>query len=146
MADKINSIDEILEFAIAREIEAYQLYIYLSQWVDNPEISRICEDFATEELEHKEKLELEIMKRGEVVPNFDIQMKTSVLEKAVSMDYKELLAFAMEKEQTSIDLYTQLANITADKESQETLLAIIEEENHHKKRFEEEYNTVYRKK
>ena len=146
MSDKIESIDEILEFAIAREIEAYQLYMYLSQWVDNPEISRICEEFASEELEHKSKLELELMKRGEVVANFDIQMKTAIMEKAVNMDYKELLAFAMEKEQTSIDLYTQLANITADKESRETLLAIIEEEAHHKKRFEEEYNTVYKKK
>jgi len=146
MNDKMDSVDEILEFAIAREIEAYQLYMYLSQWVDNPEISRICEEFAAEELEHKSKLELELMKRGEVVTNFDIQMKTAIMEKAVNMDYKELLAFAMEKEQTSIDLYTQLANITADKESRETLLAIIEEEAHHKKRFEEEYNTVYKKK
>ena len=30
---KIDSIDEILEFAIAREVEAYQLYTYLARWV-----------------------------------------------------------------------------------------------------------------
>ena len=44
--------DEILEFAIAREIEANRFYLALAERVANPEIRKVFEDLAAEELEH----------------------------------------------------------------------------------------------
>ena len=72
MPNDVSSVEEILEFAISREVEANQFYLYMSKRVRDPEIHQVCEDFAKEELEHKNKLELELSKIGEIVTDFDI--------------------------------------------------------------------------
>ena len=140
--DKIDSVDEILEFAIAREVEANQLYTYMAGRMENPEMRKVCEDFAKEELEHKAKLELEVMKRGEVVHDFDISNYMLDVGNKMDMDYKELLVLAIKKEEISVDLYTDLAAVVKDKESHEALLSLAEEETEHKLRFENEYRSL----
>ena len=60
----------------------------------------------------------------------------------IDMNYKELLAFAIKKEETSVRLYSDLANAVGDGDSRETLLALAHEENQHKLRFEVEYNVI----
>ena len=140
--DNIDSIDEILEFAITREIEAYQLYMYIAKRAENYQIRKVCEDFAQEELEHKAKLELEVMKTCKVVRDFDISLYTDDAGEPIDMDYKELLVFAIKKEEKSIKLYSDLAAIVKDITSRETLLALVEEEKQHKQRFETEYKVL----
>ena len=137
--DRIDSVDEILEYAIAREVEANQLYTYMAKRMENPEMSKVCEEFAKEELEHKAKLELEVMKRGEVVSDFDISDYMMDVGNEMDMDYEELLVFAIKKEEISVSLYTDLAAVVKDKESRETLLSLAQEETEHKLRFETEY-------
>lgn len=139
---EINSIDEILEFAIAREVEANQLYMYMAGRMENPEMSQVCEDLAKEELEHKAKLELEVMKRGEVVQDFDVSNYMIDVGNGTDMDYQELLIFAVKKEQISIDLYNDLAAVVKDEESREVLLTLAKEETEHKQRFEIEYDRI----
>ena len=139
MMDRIDSVDEILEYAIAREVEANQLYTYMAKRMENPEMSKVCEEFAKEELEHKAKLELEVMKRGEVVSDFDISDYMMDVGNEMDMDYEELLVFAIKKEEISVSLYTDLAAVVKDKESRETLLSLAQEETEHKLRFETEY-------
>ena len=51
------SVDEILDFAIGREIEAIRLYIDLAKKVEKPEMQRVLKGFAMEEQEHRIKLE-----------------------------------------------------------------------------------------
>lgn len=138
----VDSVDEILEFAIAREVEANQLYTYLARWLENPEMRKVCEDFAREELEHKAKLELEVMKRGRVVSGLNISDYMMDVGHKLDMDYKETLVFAISKEGLSIKLYTDLAEMVRDEESREVLLALAQEETEHKMRFEREYNNL----
>ncbi len=140
--DRIDSVDEILEYAIAREVEANQLYMYMAKQMENPEMSKVCEEFAKEELEHKAKLELEVMKRGQVVSDFDISDYMMDVGNEMDMDYEELLVFAIKKEETSVSLYTDLAAVIKDKESRETLLSLAQEETEHKLRFETEYRSL----
>ncbi len=59
--------DEILEMAVAREVDANRFYLALAERVENPRIRKVFEKLAAEELEHKAKIELEIMKTGRVV-------------------------------------------------------------------------------
>jgi rubrerythrin len=139
MMDRIDSVDEILEFAIAREVEANQFYMYMAKRMENPELSKVCEEFAKEELEHKAKLELEVMKRGEMVSDFDISDYMMELGNEIDMDYKELLVFAITKEEISISLYSDLAAAIKDKESRDMLLSLAQEETKHKERFKTEY-------
>lgn len=125
------SLDKILEFAIAREVEANQLYLYMATQFKNPEMRQICEDLAKEELKHKAKLELEAMKRGKVISDLNIS--------DYMIDFSsELLSYAINKEQHSIDLYTHLAEIVKDKDSRKILLSLIREEAEHKQKFEKE--------
>jgi len=139
---EISSVDEILEFAISREVEANQLYIRMARSIENPEMRAVCEDLAEEELEHKAKLELEVMKRGEVVQDFDVSNYMMDVRDETDMDYEQLLLFAIKKEQISIGLYNDLAAIVKDEESREVLLMLAKEETEHKQRFEIEYDRL----
>ena len=142
MMDRTDSVNEILEYAIAREVEANQFYMYMAKRMENPEMSKVCEEFAEEELEHKAKLELEVMKRGQVVSDFDISDYMMDVGNEMEMDYEELLVFAIKKEETSVSLYTDLEAVIKDKESRETLLSLAQEETEHKLRFETEYRSL----
>ncbi len=148
--EDINSIDEILEFAIAREVEAHELYMYLAQRAATFEMRKVCEDFAAEELEHKAKLELELMKTGKVVNgtkmvNINVSDYLGETGNPMDMNLKELLVFAIKKEETSVSLYSDLANVVVDKESHEVLSELAEEENRHRLRFEIEYAALKNK-
>jgi len=142
------SVEEILEFAIAREIEANQFYMTLARQAENPAMLRVFEDFAEEELEHKAKLELEAMKEGivmlpvEKVSDFKITDYMSNVELSADMDYKDVLILAMDKEKRSLRLYVDLATIVEDANSRETLLSLAVEEAKHHARFEIEYDEI----
>jgi len=51
------SVDEVLDFAIGQEQEAFQFYTDLSARMDRPWMSEIFKSFSQEELGHKRKLE-----------------------------------------------------------------------------------------
>jgi len=146
-----DSVDEILEFAIAREIEANEFYRFLANCVENPAMGELILDFAAEELEHKAKLELELLKRGRVVTepenlaDFDIANYKVDAGDYSHMDYPELLGLAIRKEDTAFRLYVVLAGMASDTESQEVLMALAQEESRHKILFETEYDEMARK-
>jgi len=140
-----NAIDEILEFAIAREVEANRFYMDLANWLENPAMRGLVLEFAKEELEHKAKLELEVLKTGKVLRPVEKKAEFKAADYIVDfgvepdMEYKDLLIVAIEKEKKSLRLYIDLAAIIEDKDSRETLLSIAEEEAKHKALFEIEY-------
>jgi rubrerythrin len=148
---KVNSDGEILEFAIAREVEAYHFYLALAERVDNPKIRKVFEDLAGEELEHKAKLELEIMKLGKSVSTEQRPGRSSegyILSGDASqldMDYTDMLLLGMEKEDAAFRIYVNLVASVDDEESQELLLALAQEEVKHKLRFESEYEALQKK-
>ena len=143
---------EILEFAVAREVEAYHFFMALAERVTNPGTRRVFEDFAKEELEHKAKLELEIMKMGrsvvvveEEAPKSKDDFLVSADGPPLDMDYKDILKLGMEKEEASFRTYVNLLGNVDNEESREVLLAIAEEEVKHKLRFQLEYDMLLKK-
>jgi len=145
---KVHSDAEILEFAVSKEVEAYHFYLALARRVDNQEIQQALEDLAKEELEHKTRLELEIMKSGRTVtteqkpPRPDSDYILSDSESPLDMDYKDMLLLAMEKEEAAFRTYVNLVGSVHEEASQELLLALAEEEVKHKLRFETEYDKL----
>jgi rubrerythrin len=143
--------NEILEFAIAREMEAYHLYTSLAGRAASPQMRKVFEDLAQEELDHKEKLELEIMKTGQTVPatpKADIPEGEYVIpdnQLQSDMNYKDMLLLGIKKEEASFRTYIYLIPQVRDKESREVLLALAEEEVKHKLRFELEYDLSLKK-
>jgi len=140
---------EILELAIAREIDANRFYLSLAARTQKPHIRRIFEELAAEEMEHKEKLELELMKAGRVVdtaeeipPIHDEQAPNTPLD--FDLEFKDILLIGMQKEEASIRLYTDMAGMVADDESREVLLALADEEVRHKERFQAGLNRLFK--
>ncbi len=141
--------EEILEFAIAREVDANRFFLVLARRVKDDGMRRIFEELADEELEHKAKLELEIMKLGRPVSP-DAHGLLDVVDNFgdgpdLDVSYRDMLIMGMKKEETSFRLYVDLAAKVTDPSSKETLLALAEEEVRHKIRFQVEYENATKK-
>ena len=146
--EEFESDEEILQFAIGRETASYQFYTDLAQEMENPTVRLLFENFAKEELRHKATLELELMKRGLVVPeaiDIDDLDQTDVMvaiDPQTGIDYKNALILAINKEEKSFRLYIELAAMVKDKHSREILLSLAQEEAKHELRFEIEYGAA----
>ena len=132
----------MLEFAIAREIQAYRFYQALASQMDNIQTRAIFEELAREELEHKAKLELEIMKQGSVVNSWPVDETETEFEGGADMNYREILLLGIQKEEVSFALYVELLMAVKDYDRRKVLLALAQEELEHKRRFEAEYEKV----
>jgi rubrerythrin len=145
---EVDSKKQLLELAIMRELEAYHFYTALSENVDSKKIGRIFEELAAEELEHKKSLELEILKRGRVLPPYEKVAPTehglfvSDLKGKLDLDIKDVLVLCIEKEQASFESYINLLAISKDPEVRQMLTELAEEEIRHKLRFESEYEIL----
>jgi rubrerythrin len=146
--DKVESDQEILEFAMFRENEAYNFYMALANRVLSPDIRKVFEDLAGEELEHKAKLELEITKTGRTVsteiepPRPENEYILSNDDGPLDMDYRDVLLLGIEKEDAAFRTYIKLIGSIHDEQSREVLLSLAQEEVKHKLRFETEYNNL----
>ena len=148
---EISPDQEILQFAISREVEAYHFYLALAGRVKSRQMRMVFEDLAKEELEHKAKLELEVIKTGRTVstklkpghPESDYIISDDPSQ--LDIDYKDMLLLGMEKEESSFRIYVDLAAKVCDEESREVLLSLAEEEVKHKLRFENEYELLMEK-
>jgi rubrerythrin len=144
--ERIESVEEILDFAIEREVESQDFYMKLAERMENPAMQKVFESFAKEELGHK--LKLEAVKQGGVlfgqkeVRSLGIADYVVDIETRPDMDYAEALVVAMKKEKAAYRLYLDLAAVAEDEELTEMFLSLAQEEAKHKLRFEIEYDDV----
>jgi rubrerythrin len=145
---KVDSNKQMLEFAISKEVEAHYFYMAMADRVEDPKMRKVFEGLAEEELEHKVKLELEVIKLGKTVPTEQKPGRSSGeyimsdREGLLDMEYKDMLELAIAKEDAAFRIYVNLAGNAGDEESQEMLLALAQEEVRHKLRFEAEYDAL----
>ena len=141
---KFHSVDEVLDFAIAKEVEAYNFYIELAQWVERAEVAKLFEDFSLEEMQHKIKLEAikagKVIIQAEEVGSLNIADKMETSETKVNLSYIEALVVAMQREKKAFRFYTNLAAICEDAEVKDILLKLAQEEAQHKLYLEIEYD------
>ena len=142
---KFSSVDEVLDFAIKEEEAAAEFYRKLVKTVSQSWMRRIFEDFAMEEVVHKQKLLL-VKEQKLLLPARDkissLWVSDYLLEAKLvgELPYKEALETAMEKEKSAFKLYSDLAAATEDGELKNLFLALAQEEAKHKLRFEVEYD------
>ncbi len=145
----VDSYQDALEFAIGKEVEAHYFYMALADRVEDPKMRRELESLAGEELEHKAKLELEVMKLGRTVAT-ELKPGRSTDEyilhdrdmELLDLDYKDMLQLAIAKEDAAFRIYVNMAGIAPDEESREMLLSLAQQEVGHKLRFEAEYDAL----
>jgi rubrerythrin len=145
---QFKSIQEILEFAITKEQAARTLYLQLAERLTDPMVRKLFTDLAAEEVDHRQQLELELMKLGRVVPESNQFKGVRVTECVISeeippeMGFAEALVLAMRKEKAAFRLYVEMVSAAADLECRDVLLDLAEEEVRHMLRFEQAYNSL----
>ena len=141
---KFGSLDEVWDYAIAREIEAHNFYKKLSAWAERPEVAKVFEDCAADESRHKIRLGAlragEVAMQAEEVGNLGIADRVKIGEPEVNMTYAEALLVGMQKEKNAFRFYTDLASISRDREVKRTLSMLAQEEAKHKLQLEIEYD------
>ncbi len=143
---KFKSIDDALDFAISREIEAQAFYLKLADIVETPEMAEVFSELASEELEHKVKLQA--IKAGQIsidkenVGDLGITDHVKNVEPNSRMCYTDMLVVGMKKEETSRKLYSDLAELAQNQELKGIFLKLAQEEAEHKLRFEIEYDLM----
>ncbi len=139
------STEDILQFAIDREIDAQNFYNKWSEKVKNPAIGEMLKGLAFQEKGHEEHLK-RVKKSGELKPSekhiVDLKIADYLVEVKPSedMDYQQALTVAMEREQSSVNLYKTLAKLAPNEKIQDLFLNLVEEEVQHKARLEDEYD------
>lgn len=146
MTKRFESVDAILDFAIANEVEACQFYTDFAARMDVPAMKKVFEEFAQEEQGHKAKLEA--VKRGDysfgtgALKVQDLGLADYLVdpEPKADMNYAEALILAMKKEKAAYKLYLDLASAAGTQELTDLFLSLAAEEARHKLRFEIEYD------
>jgi rubrerythrin len=145
--NQFNLVDDILDFAIENEIEAYKFYTDLVAKANNPAMKQVLLDFAAEEQNHKKQLE-DIKKSKtfnvsiEKIADLNIAELTIEVQPTPNMDYKAVLVLAMQKEKKSFQLYTNLAALAQNATTRQLFQHLAQQEAKHKLRFELEYDEV----
>jgi len=141
---KLNSLDEILRFAIRKEADAAAFYRMAADR-SNPGVKKTFEELAKEEDGHKRKLEgFDLKKIDEMELK---EMKGMGLSEVMEdvpfssdMSYADLLRMAIKNEEKSQQLYTSTAKMVKEPKMEKLLLALAQEESTHKEKLEKIYD------
>ncbi|MCK4886540.1 MAG: ferritin family protein [Planctomycetes bacterium] len=138
----VEKVANILETAVEKEIEAYRFYSTVAELISDEKGRDVFRQLANDEIKHRNRLELEIMKIGKVLkPREDVDIDIEV-ESGFKLSYKEALIMAIQKEDAAFQLYIEYVIATSDLELREVFMRLAEEEVKHKVKFEIEYNRL----
>lgn len=141
----LNTVDEILDFAIEKEQDAFEFYTLWSGKVESNAISDVFRELAVNEKAHKAFLTG--VKSGKKIPpapkeitNLSISDYLVEIEPMPDMDYQSALMVAMQREKSANQLYTNLASKVSVEEVKNIFLTLAAEEAKHKLRLESIYD------
>lgn len=140
-----NSVEEVLDFAIKKEQEASDYYIFLSDQVKEPWMKDMFQSFSNEELKHKTKLQ-GVKTGATLAPSQkkiqDLKLADYIvdMEEGPGMNFQDALILAMKREKAAFKLYTDLADAAETEDLKNTFLALAQEEAKHKLYIETKYD------
>jgi len=141
----MNTVDEILDYAIDQEQQAADFYADVAQRAETAGMKKILLDFSEEEKRHKRILldvkagEHELTPEQEVL---DLKIVDYLVDVEVKDDinYQDALIVAMKRERAAYQLYSDMAAKIPDSHLKEVLEGLAKEEAKHKLFFESEYD------
>ena len=141
----MQSVEEILDFAISREQQAVDFYTRLSTIAPGKQLQELMLDYAREEQRHKDKL-LAVKADGSLDNEhkrpLDLKMADYLVdvEETPEMTYQDALIIAMKREQVAFKLYTDMAEKIDNPELKSLFESLAREEASHRNYFESEYD------
>jgi rubrerythrin len=141
----MNTVDEVLDYAIGQEEEASAFYASLAERAEKAGMKDILLDFSAEEQRHKERLLA--VKQGEhrltpeqKVVDLKISDYLVEVEAAEDISYQDALIVAMKRERAAYRLYSDMADKVDEDELRQVFVGLAKEEAKHKLFFESEYD------
>ena len=139
------NFQEIITFAIRREIDSMDFYKKASAMVKHSGTRDLFLDFVKQEEEHKTKLEEVqtgkiVLGKIEKVPNLKISDYLVEAELKPDISYADILRIAMKREERSVKLYTDLNEKNQDGVLRNLFSFLIQEESKHKYYIEKLYD------
>lgn len=141
----MNTVDEILDYAIEQEQQAADFYEDVAQRAETAGMEKILLDFAEEEKRHKKILQTVKAGEHELTPEqevLDLKISDYLVEVEASdnISYQDALIIAMKKERAAYELYSDMAAKIPESHLKEVLVGLAKEEARHKLFFEAEYD------
>ena len=136
---------EIIQFAIDKEIEAFNFYTGASQNSRYSGGKELFLSLAKEEEGHRKllenlKMEKVSPKRIEQVPDLHISDYMVEVEMKPDLSYADTLRIAMKREEKSLKLYGDMKESSTDEDLKKLFLLLANEEAKHKLRLEKIYD------
>lgn len=140
----MNTVDEVLDYAIDQEQQAADFYASFAARAEKAGMKKMLLEFAEEEKRHKERLlavkggERKLTPEKEVL---DLKLSDYLVEVDASdnITYQDALIIAMKKERAAFKLYSDMAEKVADTNLKQVFVGLAKEESKHKLFFETEY-------
>jgi rubrerythrin len=141
----MNTVDEILDFAIVQEQQAADFYADLALRAETPGMKKLLLDFSAEEKSHKRILQAVKTGERELTPEqevLDLKVSDYLVEVEVTenITYQDALIVAMKRERAAYELYSDMAAKVPESHLKEVLEGLAKEEAKHKLFFEAEYD------
>ena len=141
---KLDSLDEILRFAIRKEADAAAFYKMAADR-STPGIKKTFKELARMEEGHKKKLEaFDLQKIGQMKLKETKGLGMSEMMEDVpyssDMSYADLLRMAIKNEEKSQRLYLNTEKMVSDSNLKKLLLILAQEESTHKEKLERIYD------
>lgn len=137
--------DEIIDFAVEREVDAIKFYHDLQQMVRFNSQRELLHEFEEMEKGHVEMLEK--IRRMEIsrmdIPRVQsLQISDYMVSSPPTQDmnFEDIITIAMKREETAQRLYTDMAGRMDDPQVQKLFLRLAAEEARHKLYFETMYD------
>ncbi|MGB9735187.1 MAG: ferritin-like domain-containing protein [bacterium] len=137
---------DILEFAIEREVDAYNFYTEAGKHAKTSAAREFFDQLARQELGHKQTLEAMHLTREVLMDLSGLKLDDYSLKESYSndmqfhMEYQQILLLAMKRENLSVKLYTDMRKLVKDKEQQKIFDRLIKEEQSHHDLLQKEYD------
>ena len=141
----MNTVDEILDYAIDQEQQAADFYEDVAQRAETAGMKKILLDFSEEEKSHKKLLQAVKAGEHELTPEqevLNLKISDYLVEVKASdnISYQDALIIAMKRERAAYELYSDMAAKIPESRLKEVIVGLAKEEAKHKLFFEAEYD------
>jgi len=152
MNTESNPLKNILQTAIQREIDAYNLYSTTAQKVEDTTAKEVLEELAQQEVGHRNRLEallkggaFRVLSRTQARKVEDLKITDHLIEVPLEADsdLQDILIVAGKRERASHDLYAALAQVSEDADTRKLFEFLANEELGHKRRVETLYEELF---
>ncbi|MEW6443123.1 MAG: ferritin family protein [bacterium] len=143
--------DEIIQFAVTKEQEAFELYRKMAAATESASGKILFKELADMERGHKSKLERldrDYFASRKIKQVMDLKIADYLVDVELKPDssYQDILLYAAKREKAAFDLYLDLSRVyISTPEIKKIFEVLAQEEAYHKLKLEREYDeNVYK--